>query len=522
MQVDIQRILKYSRLRGSDFIAGRNGASNLITGVTVMEISDLDEIGSSILSINPGDLVLTAFNDIKHDVFKQALLINRLKTCHAAGLILFYVGKVVKKIDPQIIELCDNLCFPLICPPSGANHPVNYSGVIRDVMSLLIEEQTSPQIGNTALVNTLIESAKCGEPLESAFEALQTKLPCSFGIFDSNQLPIAAYGPRSEGLLPDLQSLSTTLGFDKTLRIPGSNSYFKRVRCFQDAFWLGVAGADGMEDGVQAASAFHILELVMKLWSEDFSQNSERELIKAIVKHDLEKIDQLSRLQHVDLNQILAFFIISAKESQPAFSAFQQRLSSFYDAYGLHAVSASYQNCQIVLLFSSEDRPSPSGLPLSELTNHSPFQHPLLACPAADRDELLHLLPVSLHAFPDLLAVYSPRKILSKAEVLLLLQYQGTKSRRNHVFGAYCARMLQRLEEYDQKNHGEITETLVEFLLYDDMDCRAIARRRYTHYNTIKYRIRKAEELLHLSTKKPGDLSVLYTIAFNKVYKGLK
>ena len=58
-------------LRNATILAGSRGLNNKISGVTVLEMSDLNEEGSSLLNLKQGEIVITSCNDIKENVDKQ-------------------------------------------------------------------------------------------------------------------------------------------------------------------------------------------------------------------------------------------------------------------------------------------------------------------------------------------------------------------------------------------------------------------------------------------------------------------
>ena len=121
-------------LRNATILAGSRGLNNKISGVTVLEMSDLNEEGSSLLNLKQGEIVITSCNDIKENVEKQLQLIYALKQRKIAGIVLFYIGYVIKSLDYSVIALCDKLDLPLICPPNDPQ--ISYASVMNDIMGL--------------------------------------------------------------------------------------------------------------------------------------------------------------------------------------------------------------------------------------------------------------------------------------------------------------------------------------------------------------------------------------------------
>ena len=57
--------------------------------------------------------MITALYNVKNDVESQCDVIRALNKLNAAGLIVFYYGLVVQKFDQRVLDLCDELNFPL-------------------------------------------------------------------------------------------------------------------------------------------------------------------------------------------------------------------------------------------------------------------------------------------------------------------------------------------------------------------------------------------------------------------------
>ena len=65
-------------------------------------------------------------------------LFYALKQRKIAGIVLFYIGYVIKSLDYSVIALCDKLDLPLICPPNDPQ--ISYASVMNDIMGLLMRK----------------------------------------------------------------------------------------------------------------------------------------------------------------------------------------------------------------------------------------------------------------------------------------------------------------------------------------------------------------------------------------------
>ena len=167
MEITLEQVLKIGILKNAAILAGKEGLKNKITGVTVLEVSDLSEEGSSLLNLKPGEIVITSCNDIKNDVEKQIHLMQELQQKQVAGVILFYLGYVIKRLDARIIGICDKLEIPLICPPNETQ--VSYAAVMNDIISLLMRKSDKDSKKEREILKRIMELNQKQEPLRRAW-----------------------------------------------------------------------------------------------------------------------------------------------------------------------------------------------------------------------------------------------------------------------------------------------------------------------------------------------------------------
>ena len=79
------------------------------------------------------DRIITAFANIRNDIETQCENIRRYHSIGAVGFILFYVGFLLPEVDQRLIDLCNELEFPLICMPKGRLN-IRYSEIIGEIM----------------------------------------------------------------------------------------------------------------------------------------------------------------------------------------------------------------------------------------------------------------------------------------------------------------------------------------------------------------------------------------------------
>ncbi|KUO72640.1 MAG: hypothetical protein APF77_07310 [Clostridia bacterium BRH_c25] len=131
MKLTVEAVMKLEPLTTGEVIAGHKGLSNIVTSVSVLEIPKATTF------IKEGQIEISAFYSIVSSVDAQLDVIRMLKKCKASGLILSHVGLVLDSVSKLLIDLCNELDFPLILvPPNTA-----YIDIISPILDSLLQTQ---------------------------------------------------------------------------------------------------------------------------------------------------------------------------------------------------------------------------------------------------------------------------------------------------------------------------------------------------------------------------------------------
>jgi DNA-binding PucR family transcriptional regulator len=87
---------------------------------------------------------------------------------------------------------------------------------------------------------------------------------------------------------------------------------------------------------------------------------------------------------------------------------------------------------------------------------------------------------------------------------------------------AFCVETLQPLALADHKQSGNLLETLKTYL-ENECELRATASSLHIHYNTLRYRLERIEEILQVNLSDPATrqklrLALLLNETFNFLY----
>ncbi len=111
--ITLRDALKLPVLEKAEVIAGENNLSNLIKSVNIMGVPDIDNW------VKESQLLITAFYSVRNDLTAQLNLIEKLSNLNLAGLAL-KPGRFIKEIPEAVIQKAKQNNFPLIKLPPEA------------------------------------------------------------------------------------------------------------------------------------------------------------------------------------------------------------------------------------------------------------------------------------------------------------------------------------------------------------------------------------------------------------------
>ena len=189
MSITVTDVLKLPSMRSARVLGGRKGLSRIVSSISVLEYAQINPIKTELFSsieFLGNELAITGFMNNPDDVELQCANIRQMAEVGEVGLILFYVGILMKKVDQKLIDVADELDFPLICMPENQTNQ-RYSEVICEVMELIYREQ----MRSTNLTTELLEQA-AGLPVhqrtvDSMLRMLADRLHSSIVLMDSSR-----------------------------------------------------------------------------------------------------------------------------------------------------------------------------------------------------------------------------------------------------------------------------------------------------------------------------------------------
>jgi len=166
-------IVRLPILRGAQVVGGAPGLDRLVHSVNVMEVPDILDW------VKPGELLLTTAYPLRDDPAALAALIPRLAERGLAGIAL-KPTRYITVTPAAMIEAADRMQFPLIELPADAS----FNEIINAVLSEILAAQTVQLQRSAAIHDRFTSIVLSGGGLRQIAEALGELIARPVGIID--------------------------------------------------------------------------------------------------------------------------------------------------------------------------------------------------------------------------------------------------------------------------------------------------------------------------------------------------
>jgi len=175
--VSVAELLKVPPLARARVVGGHDGLRRPVRGVNVMEVPDILDW------VKPDELLLTTAYPLRDDPVALDALIPRLAERGLAGIAL-KPGRYIKAIPPSMIEAADQHAFPLIELPPEAS----FNEIINSVLTVILDVQAARLQRSAAIHDRFTTIALSGGGLRQIAEALAELVGRPVAIVDAQDV----------------------------------------------------------------------------------------------------------------------------------------------------------------------------------------------------------------------------------------------------------------------------------------------------------------------------------------------
>ncbi|MCD7845201.1 MAG: PucR family transcriptional regulator ligand-binding domain-containing protein [Oscillospiraceae bacterium] len=484
-------------LQGARLIAGRGGYQRPVTGATILELTELEKDDSENLlatSLKKGEFAITALYNIKDDVEKQYHMIETLCKLESAGLIIFYYGHIVKKFDEKIIDLCNQLDFPLIVLDYSTNRDVVYADVISDILCMK-NQGGGPNF--RSFISRIWELRQKGGKISDALQIISIHNGVEVAVIDEKaEAILCTTVAEQENLLNQCREFETIQRIiDRSeQRIDNYTYYGRRYYVDSLATQVILISQNGIRQLDEINHIFLCVELCLDFWKKDILFTRGDFLIQLIAQGNWADARSYLHYYRSDRENAPWHFTADREENQALKGALREKQIVY--------VSGKYNEVSVILYQCEKELNSQIADNLfaeDEAQGQRVFARNL-----PTEDGMFFLLQFAVNNFSETLSIFEHRKLIGRFDLM-----EAESCIREKDSDLPCG-MLQPLLEYDRRKNGNIVRTLTVFLVDCNKDTKQTAKILFTHPNTVQYRVKKAAELMGISFDDTAALSWVF------------
>ncbi|WP_010255598.1 PucR family transcriptional regulator [Treponema primitia] len=523
MSVTVADLMALPSLREAKVLAGRQGLQKTVTTMSVLEYTRTDttqEYMLNAIEFLGSEIVITCFADVPDDVEAQCVNMRRLSDVGMVGLILYYVGIIMPRVDTKLIALADSLDFPLICMPE--NRPnLRYSEVITEIMNAVFKDQQTETHYQAEILERISRLPVYQRSIGTAMRMLSDRLRLSLLLTDAaGQLLNNVYWPRTR----ELDAERTIADFDGL----ASGELTKEQLCISrhpvrtasgsrlDLYILRQDEAVSDEDAAQITD---VLRICINLLSEKHGEQVLPELVQAILQDEPLKMRRIADVFKIDVASIHNMWIITPPEGtedsiqqrrtpQVLLSLIRTELSPYCktiiaDIHNQDVVAFMDNpvDCDISLLAAS----------LSAAMKGAGINALLTVClNLTETTQVRRAYLQNKKALGTAQQIYPWKRVFTQREIAFAETCQnimaGGEGRVKE-----CIAVLDCLNSDDERQTNDSYETLTVFLLDAESSQDKCAELLLFHRNTIKYRINHINERMGFKIGHMPETMELYT-----------
>ena len=352
MSVTLSQLLDLPCLKDATVVAGKQALERPITSVSVLEYAQptplLDEFFEKNRFIG-SEVALTCWYNIKDDVDAQCNVLKHLANYGEVAVILYYLGIVVKELDPRVLKVADEYGIALIVMPVGQLN-YRYSEVITSVMEAIIKDRTDQTFFSGDLLNQVTKLPEHLRTMDTLLSMLRDRIHTSFLLTDQNSklLNSVAYPQAAE---PALARALEAHSFPATWW-----RYQSRITAGKGpAMYLHIISTEGtaLSDEI-VRQIVEVVQLFVNIWNPHHNQFISAEMIRTILRDEPIKMRRLGELFHIDVAALQEMWVLiplqDRKDLDTLKDSFTRALKENYricvcDNYEKHTVAFTDGKC---------------------------------------------------------------------------------------------------------------------------------------------------------------------------------
>lgn len=503
MSVTIQDILNLPALTGARLLTNTSGASRVVTSISVLEYASPTPVQAEItdaIHFEGNELIITSFANIANDVEAQCSNIKRFAQVGEVGLVLYYVGILMPKVDKRLVQLADKLGFVIILMPEN-DASLAYANVISDVMQAVFLDQMNNPVFAVEMLDEIAKMPAYQHNLATVLKMIAERLHASCALLDGNrQLIQSATWPRNRRV--DWQKL------------PNNGVYRQPVHSDQPLgeFELVILTDNQDLDVYARSQAAAALQISLNLWGHESGELNQRELLAAIVADEPIRVRRLAEYYHVDISTMHHMWVIPQFYTDD-YAVTRRKLSQLSQPFAEIALMERYEGMLVIIPKGDLDNHAWTqwGVALVDYLKDHDLAASLIRCQNVyTTTQVKNAILLIQRSAVDARMIFARKAYLSLADLRLAQEARQLIDAGADSTKAY---LDEQLQPFGGSEQSELVTTLGVYLLDADASVSKCAKLMYVHRNTITYRLQQIASIIGFNIGDMPDTMTLYRLA---------
>lgn len=475
--MNVKDMLKIPSMEGAKLLAGADQLERLVTTISVLEVSEPAAYNQMPIKgeYSGNEFVITSFAQIADNIEKQLEIVSILHKHSQLGIILYYVGIIMPEVSQQLIDKMEELKMVLIVMPENRME-LRYSEVISEVQSYVNSEESQFEEQQDILIETIRNLPQGQHQIETGLSILSDKLKCSLFLLNQEQdILVSKSWPRSlDHYLRDcLQQESAAKQKNAVIELQQTVYFYTRVSLelptLSQDYSLAAFRKEPLSDS-QLQSLQRMIEKMVKFFGEEQLLNTSQQFFFACQTGDLSMANLLAKKAGITLNQPMDFYCFYKEQGK-------ERLKDLVKEYPSNLY---YQDAQFEWLIGNTVAATKG----ERLKRKTPSEFLFQVKQLSSLETVHQQMQRIERNLQDLLRVFPGRGVFIPEDLSLVVDVTSD---------------FEPIELANYLKEEEMIETLAAYFLDYDESINNTAKALFLHNNTIKYRLKKAQEQLAMS-----------------------
>lgn len=495
MRVTVADCLSLDTFKGARVLTGKLNLSNDVKAISVLDACTAED-----MALRRGDdaeILLTGFLGVRDDVEAQCGIVSAAASGGCAALVVYYVGKAVKKLDPRVMEIADKAMLPLIVMPEEAE----YSQAITEVMDKVLY---GDNFSNSLISNTVFHllNFEKHSNFQSAVREAAINNDFQLIILSEDFNPILTVETRHKATIADAIKLGKERNVESDSKVytmidvNGVLTYWGPVTINNDKYYMFIVDNEDSYTAGEITKLAEIIELAMGMWKYTPERDAKAEFIKALIRGNKSLAYTLKDEAKISGDDILSVFFskgIGQDVESHIFAEFEKE-----EDLNIMKITEGDETYGMILTYDEEGSDPAIRNSCVQLFNRmkgnkkARIFHVTGLNGIEGAGDAYRLISES---WSFVQSVFPYKRVFTKYELTLVsncinIQIQGGFVKKNYI------ELLEPFKEAGENKGRQLLETLETFVLDAGMNSGKTAEFMGIHTNTVQYRLKKINEML--------------------------